>query len=109
MSAIIHGVSLVIAGGMGQSCHPRDDFSDLISSVIDNNITWRGTYLLGQAVLGNATYPLTFEGVLGRCEMNQSLYASFQLGNSFDLAGTFFVSESDMVSASGCCIARFLS
>ena len=90
----------MVVGGLGQSCQPKGNLSQLLRSVVDHNSTWRGTYLLGKGVLGNASYPLTFEEVLGRCRLNQSVYQSFQLGNVFDLEAAFFVAASEMVGYS---------
>ncbi len=76
---------LVIAGGVGQTCRPDNDLSQVLKEVVDNAATWRGSYLLGKAVLGNASYPLTFEEVLQSCRENQSLYEALKLRRVVDL------------------------
>lgn len=97
LSAVFHGVSLVLAGGLGQSCQPYGNFSELLRLVIDDNMTWRGNHLLGKAVLGNGSYPLTFRGVLESCQLNESLYNSLHLGNRFDLEECIYVSAEEKV------------
>jgi hypothetical protein len=99
LSAASYGVALVLAGGVGQSCEPNRNFSELLRQVIDSNVTWGGTYLLGQAVLGNASYPLTFENVLEGCQLNRSLYVTLELGSILDLERDIHVSDADQVCA----------
>ena len=97
LSAIFYGVSLVIAGGIGQSCHPHGNFSELLRLVIDDNRTWRGTHLLGLAIHGNRSYPLTFKSVLDDCRLNLSLYTSLKLGDRFNLEQDIGILDEDKV------------
>lgn len=99
VSAVFYGVSLVLAGGTGQSCNPNRNFSELLRLVIDDNQTWGGVYLLGQAVLGNASYPLTFGRVLEGCRLNNSLYSTLELDAVFDLEQDIHISAAEQVSA----------
>lgn len=97
ISALFYGVTLVLAGGLGQSCRPNGNLSQILRLVVDDNRTWRGVHLLGQAVLGNASYPLTFEGFLSSCQQNCSLYQSLKLREVLKLDDYFFVPFANMV------------
>ena len=96
-SAIFYGVALVIAGGIGQSCHPHGNFSELLRLVIDDNRTWGGTHLLGLAIHRNGSYPLTFESILDDCRLNRSLYTSLKLGDRFNLEQNIGILDEDKV------------
>ena len=98
VSALTHGTAIVLAGGLGQSCRPNRDFSQVLRSVIDDSSTWGGAYLLGQALHGNASYPLTFGNVLERCGQNYSLHESLELENVFDFEEKIFILPADQVS-----------
>ena len=97
VSASFHGVALVLAGGLGQGCHPDGNFSELLSAVIDDQTTWGGAHLLGQALLGNASYPLTFRSVIDSCRLNRSLYEALELGCVFNLEEDIYIAAADMV------------
>lgn len=97
VSAAFYGVSLVIAGGLGQGCLPDENFSELLSMVVDDKETWGGTYLLGKALLNNGSFPLTFKDVLENCRLNHSLYTSLQLSNRFNFEEDINVSPAVMV------------
>ena len=98
MSAIFHGVSLVIASGLGQGCGPNRNFSELLEMVIDDSRTWRGNYLLGQAIHANGSYPLTFKNLLDNCQQNQSLYWALRLADRFNFEQDIYISAEAMVS-----------
>ena len=101
ISALSCAATLVIAGGVGQACHPSGDLSRVLRMVVDDNRTWRGVHLLGQAVLDNASYPLTFESLLSGCQRNLSVYQALQLDQVFNLDSYFTPPGSDIVSICG--------
>ena len=98
ISALSYGVTLILAGAMGQSCRPNGNLSQVVRLVVDDNRTWGNTYLLGRSVLGDASYPLSFEGVLDRCRHNLSLFQSFHLERLFNLEDYFHIPLTDMAS-----------
>ena len=97
-SALAGAVCLIIAGGVGQACHPHGNMSQVLKEIVDNTVTWRGGHLLGQAVLGNASYPLTFEDVLQGCRVNQSLYQALKLHHVINLDLSFAAPDESTVS-----------
>lgn len=97
VASLSYSVSLILAGGLAQGCGPYGNFSDLLSSVIDDNRTWRGVHLLGQSVLGNGSYPLTFASLVERCRNNRSLYEALQLGNRFNFREDLNITAAERV------------
>ena len=98
ISALSAAACLVIAGGVGQSCHPHGNLSHVLQLVVDDTSTWRGSYLLGQAIQGNSSFPLTFEKFLGSCRRNDSLYQVLKLDQKFYLDAYFSLPSTAMVN-----------
>ena len=76
---------LCVAGVLGQSCGPQNNFSNMVQHVIDNNQTWGESYPLGWAIFENGSYPLTVQGVMNGCRRNQSLFMVLQMEHRYNL------------------------
>ena len=58
---------------------------DIIDDVIDNNVTWNGTYPLGGVYHGDSAYPLRLHSVITSCYHDNSAAQAIQLSQLVDL------------------------
>jgi len=65
--------------------------------VVDDTSTWHGSYLMGKAIQGNSSFPLTFEKFLDACRHNDSLYRVLELEQQLHLDACFSPPNTTMV------------
>ena len=72
-------------GAFGTKICPLFTEDELFTKIIDVPANFNNEYILGKAVLGNASYPLTVKSVLDNCRADATLWQSLQLTKRLNL------------------------
>ena len=104
LSATFSGFFLTLSGVLGKVCGSHGNFSELLTSVVDNPYAWGGPdypqYPLATVLLGQPQFPLTVSSVLESCRMNMSLFRSLHLEQRYDLGERIWLNPQDEVKCS---------